>query len=141
MKGEDAVANPVTWARLEKPAVILIALHSFAVGVMLLLFPDWSVHFGGWPEAVYPQFFIRQGGAFHVVLAAVYMLDYSWNRSLRFMVVAKAAATLFLTASALYYRGPWVIPASAAGDAAMGLCAYFFYRRASTPNPRKSSRP
>ncbi len=119
----------MTWARLEKPVVILIALHSFAVGVMLLLFPDWSVHFGGWPEAVYPQFFIRQGGAFHVVLAAVYLLDYRWNHSLRFMVAAKVMATVFLTACALYYRGPWVIPASAAGDAAMGLCAFSFHLR------------
>ena len=123
----------MSWTKFEKPLVVLIALHSYAVGAMLLFFPDWSVHFGGWPDAVYPQFYIRQGGAFHIVLATGYLLEYGRYRSLRLMVMAKTMATLFLTASALFYGGPWVIFISAAGDAAMAVTACLFQRRRGKP--------
>jgi len=118
------------WTKWEKPLVALIALHSYAVGVLLLLFPGWSVHFGGWPDAVYPEFYIRQGGAFHIVLASVYLIDYYRTRSVTLLVFAKSCATVFLTSCSFYYGHPWVLPLSATGDAIMGLCAFVVHRKA-----------
>jgi hypothetical protein len=118
------------WTKLEKPLVSLIALHSYAVGLMLLVFPDWSVHLGGWPDAVYPQFYIRQGGAFHIVLATAYLIEYYRTRSVTLLIFAKCCATVFLTSCSITYGEPWVLPFSAASDAAMGLCAFIVHRKA-----------
>jgi len=120
----------MSWTKAEKLLVVLIALHSYAVGAMLLFFPDWSVHFGGWPDAVYPQFYIRQGGAFHLVLATAYLIEYFRTRSVTLLIFAKCCATVFLTSCSIYYGYPWVLPLSAAADAAMGVCAFVVHRKA-----------
>ncbi len=56
----------------ERVLILLIALHSFIVGIMLLFFAEWAVNFAGWHGAD-PIFFIWQAGAFHYVLAAGYL--------------------------------------------------------------------
>ena len=48
----------------ERILILLISLHSFIVGIMLLFFAEWAVGFAGWSGAD-PIFFIWQAGAFH----------------------------------------------------------------------------
>ena len=60
------MTRSIPWSRLEKPGVILVALHSLLVGGLLLFIPDWTLKFAGWP-AMDDVFFIRQSGAFHFV--------------------------------------------------------------------------
>jgi nitrite reductase/ring-hydroxylating ferredoxin subunit len=105
--------------RLERLVVIAVALHSVAVGLVLLFATVWGLRLGGF--VVPPSlFFARQAGAFHVVVAAGYLIEYLRHRSVRFLVLTKTIAVAFLLAETV--RGaPWCVPASAAGDAAMAI--------------------
>ncbi len=107
--------------------VILIALHSAIVGIMLLFFSEWSVAFAGWKGAD-PIFFVHQGGLFHIVLAAGYLIEYLRSRSVTLLVVAKTCAFVFLIAEALIGDTPWVIPFSGLTDGAMGLLVYITHK-------------
>ena len=107
----------------ERLLVMLIALHSAIVGIMLLFFAEWSISFAGWTSAD-PIFFVHQGGIFHIVLAAGYVLEYRRDRGITLLVVAKTCACIFLVAEALIGDTPWVIPFSGLTDGAMGLVVW-----------------
>ncbi|MGC8723956.1 MAG: hypothetical protein ACP5VF_08800 [Acidobacteriota bacterium] len=108
-------------ARLERWLVILIALHSAAVGLFLVAAPEWSATtLGGWSQ-VAPIFFPRQAGVFHLVLAAGYLIEYFQYRGITLLVTAKCIATLFLLASTLAGGVPWIVSASGLGDGLMGI--------------------
>lgn len=104
--------------RLRGPFVVLVALHSAAVGVALALFPRWSAAFGGFDPAA-AGFFTRQGGVFHLVLGAAYLLEHRLLGTVRLLLLAKASATLFLLSTVLAGGAAWSIWISAAGDAAI----------------------
>jgi len=122
--------------RLELVLVALVSLHSVAVGVLLLFFPDWSARFGGF-EPIRPVFFARQGGVFHVVLGIAYLAQYARTGSVSLLLFAKASATVFLVSVTLAGGVPWAVPASAAGDALMGLLAFWISRRTSSLGARR----
>ena len=111
------------------PFVALVALHSIAVGVVLAFFPGWGARFGGF-DPITPVFFARQGGVFHVVLGIAYWTEYRRTGGVALLVFAKACATVFLLTATLLGGVPWAVPASAAGDALMGLAAWWLRRRA-----------
>jgi hypothetical protein len=119
----------VPWRALETGLVVAIALHSYAVGFFLLFFTRWGVRFGGWGEAS-PLFFARQAGVFHFVVASGYLIEYFRTRGVRLLLLAKATATVFLVAMLLADGGPWALPASALGDALMGLAVWIVHRKA-----------
>ncbi len=97
--------------------VVLVALHSYAVGLMLLFASAWALSFGGWEEGG-TLFFTRQGGVFHLIIATLYLYDYFRRDSILALVLAKAAAVIFLVAMST--RGePWLAPASAVADGLM----------------------
>ena len=123
-----------TWRRLETAALVLIALHSYAVGVMLMVFTRWSAEFGGW-GAVEPLFFARQGGIFHVVLATGYLVEYFRRGEITLLLIAKSTALVFLL---VMWRlgGPWAEPLSGVADGLMGAVMYLLHRRAT-----RSARP
>jgi hypothetical protein len=116
--------------RLEAWLVVLVALHSIAVGLILLLAPAFTLRFGGWDAAAGGTlFFVRQGGAFHLAIATGYLLEWTRRRSVTLLCATKALATVFLGAMALAEPGPWAVPFSAAGDAAMGLAVALLHHR------------
>lgn len=115
--------------RLLGPFVWLVALHSYAVGLGLLLAPGLAVSIGGFPE---PEtlFFMHQGGVFHLVVATAYLLEYRRSGTATLMIVAKTVATVFLGLSWLLpAEAPWLVGVSALGDGAMGLAAWWLSRR------------
>ena len=116
------------WRAVERWLVILIAIHSVAVGILLMFLPRWSAAFGGW-GGVEPLFFIRQAGIFHLVVAVGYLLEYHHHRTVRLLVLAKSTAVVFLLAHTLLGAAPWAVPLSAAGDAAMALVIAWTHRR------------
>ena len=117
-------ANP-----LLEPYVWLVALHSYAVGAGLLLAPGLAVSIGGFPEPA-TYFFMHQGGVFHIVVATAYLLEFRRSGTVTLMIIAKSAATIFLTLSWLLPAdAPWLIGVSALGDAAMGIAAWVLSRR------------
>src|SRR5512140_781079 len=119
----------VSAARLERLVVHLVALHSVAVGLGLIFLTRWGAAFGGWP-AVSPLFFARQAGIFHFVVVAGYLLEYHRTGGVTFLLTTKAIAVAFLLAMTAVDGGPWLVPASAAGDAAMGAVVWVLHRRA-----------
>jgi hypothetical protein len=120
----------VSWRALERGLVVAVALHSFAVGFFLLFFTRWGIRFGGWGEAS-PLFFARQAGIFHFVVASGYLIEYFRTRGVEFLLLAKATATVFLVAMMLDGGRQWALPASALGDALMGLAVWIVHRKAS----------
>jgi hypothetical protein len=113
----------------ERWLVVLVALHSLAVGVVLLGAPRWAAALGGWGE-VDTVFFIRQGGIFHVVVATGYLMEYFRHRTVRLLLAAKGMATVFLLLSWLGDpTGAWAVPFAALGDGLMGLAVWWISRR------------
>jgi hypothetical protein len=117
-------------SRAERLLVVLIILHSVAVGLALLAVPEWALRFGGWAETG-PSFFPRQAGVFHFLLALGYGLEFFRCRTVTLLVAAKATAFVFLSAATvLLWPPPWIVPFSAATDGLMGLAVVLLHRRA-----------
>jgi hypothetical protein len=110
--------------------VVLVALHSYTVGVFLLFATEWGARFGGFGE-VSPLFFARQAGIFHFVIATAYLVERFVHGGVVIMLMAKATAVVFLSVMWALGVNAWSIPFSAAGDAAMGLATFVIARRAS----------
>ena len=111
----------------ERALIFLIALHSIIVGVMLLFFAEWAVDFAGWSGAD-PIFFIWQAGAFHLVLAAGYLVEYSRTKTISLLLIAKTTAFVFLIGGSLLADTPWSVWFSGLADGAMALTAYLVHR-------------
>jgi hypothetical protein len=121
----------MSWRKLEWWLVVLVAVHSYAVGVVLLTSSRWAASFGGWGDADL-VFFVRQGGAFHLVVATGYLLEYFRHRTVRLMLFAKTVGVLFLTGSwVIDPGGAWAVPLSALGDAMMFLVVFWVHREVS----------
>ena len=105
-----------------------MAVHSLAIGIGLVVVPDFATNFAGF-GSVRPLFFARQAGAFHVVLATGYLLE-ARRGAADFVVVAKLLAVLFLGWSVLAGAAPWSVTVSGAADGLMGLGALWLQRRA-----------
>lgn len=117
------------WQQLERIFVWLVALHSLAVGAMLLFAPVWSVAFGGWPGAT-PLFFPRQAGVFHFVAVLGYLLEYHRSRTVTLMVGTKTIAFVFLLTMWAMGEPAWSVPFSGLADGAMGVVAVYLHRAA-----------
>lgn len=120
--------NVNNWPALERWLVILIALHSLIVGVILLFTPEWILDFGGWDEAA-ESFFVRQGGAFHIVVAAGYLIEYFRHRTINLLLVAKSVAVVFLFGMVLTGEGTLAVVLSALGDGAMLVVTWYAHRQ------------
>jgi hypothetical protein len=122
-------------ARFTSAFVAAVVLHSAAIGLALLFFTAPGLALGGYEE-VRPLFFPRQAGAFHLVVAAAYAIEYLRYRGLLVMVTAKGIAVAFLVGILATGAQPWVVPVSAAGDAAMGFVALWLQRGLRARAPR-----
>jgi hypothetical protein len=109
--------------RAERAFVVLVAAHSIGVGLALLFLTEWGAALGGFGE-VRPLFFARQAGAFHLVVAAGYLIEYFRYGGVVFLLTTKSIAIVFLAAVWLLGGAPWVIPVSALGDGLMALLAW-----------------
>jgi hypothetical protein len=119
----------VPWQTVEHWLIVLIAVHSAGIGLLALVATEWGVRFSGF-EGASPLFFPRQVGIFHVVVAIAYLIEWVRYRGVSVLVTTKAIAVAFLTAMLLVDRLPWVVPLSAAGDAAMGLAVLLVHLKA-----------
>ena len=114
----------------ERILIVLIALHSVAVGIMLMFFAEWAVGFAGWTGAE-PIFFIWQAGAFHFVLAAGYLVEHLRHRSITLLLIAKTTAFVFLLGGSLLADTPWSVWFSGFADGTMALVAYLVHHTVS----------
>jgi hypothetical protein len=107
----------VPWRRLEGIALVLVALHSYAVGGMLVFAPAWTLDFAGWTE-VGNLFFPRQSGAFHFVVATAYLWEWRRHGTVQLLLMTKSIAVLFLLILNPW-RTAWSIPFSGVFDGLM----------------------
>ena len=110
--------KPRPWR--ERALVGAVALHSVAIGVVLLLAPRWGLAFAGF-DAAQASFFTRQAGIFHFVVAGGYLLEHLRYGGVSFLVATKTLAALFLVAETAGGGAAWSIPLSALGDLLMAV--------------------
>jgi hypothetical protein len=125
-------ATPRGLAALERALVVLIALHSFVVGLFLTFATDWGSRFGGFPSPL-PVFFPRQAGAFHFVVAAIYLVEYLHYRGVGLLVMTKAMAVVFLFLTAAFDSVPRVVPLSGIADGLMAVAVVLLRRTRGLP--------
>ncbi len=113
------LASAQTLARVERALVVLIAVHSVVIGLLLLFATEWGARLGGFP-ALGPLFFARQAGAFHLVVATAYLVEYFRYRGVALLLITKSIAVVFLGLVSVVSDVPWLIPLSGLGDALMG---------------------
>jgi len=119
-------------ASLERALVVLIAVHSLVVGLLLTLATDWGARFGGFPSPV-PLFFARQAGAFHFVVAGVYVVEYFRYRGVLLLVMTKSIAVAFLFLTSVLDAVPWLVPLSGVGDGLMAMAVVLLRRARGMP--------
>ena len=122
--------SPITRKRLQW-LLYLMALHSFAVGVGLIVQIKPLMQFMGFPTIAQP-FFPAQGGIFHVIMAVAYFLAGN-NRQkyeclITFSIFVKSCATLFLFTYFFAFQAIPLILLSGAGDGLMALLLFLLYR-------------
>jgi hypothetical protein len=108
--------------KAERWLVVLIALHTYGIGVGLLVVPELALRFGGW-EMIPPLFFPRQAGVFHLVLGTGYLAEYFRLRSVSLLLMAKACAFVFLLGATFVAAVPWFVTFAGIADGLMGLAA------------------
>lgn len=122
------------WRRIERWLVVLIAIHSAAIGLGAIVATRWGLEFSGFAGAT-PLFFPRQVGIFHVLAAAAYLIEYRKYGGVTILLTAKCLAVVFLTSAMILDDLPWVVPFSAAADAAMGIVVLVARAKARPEHP------
>ncbi len=108
----------------------LVAIHSFMVGLGLVLFPKPLIGMMGF-ETCTERFFPTQGGVFHIAMAVGYALA-AWRPSrydclIQFSIIVKGIATLFLLSYFLFVDSILMVLFSGLTDMAMGLILWWLY--------------
>jgi len=112
----------------ERILIILVSIHSYAIGVAFFAVPDLIVRFGGW-DRLDPVFFAHQAGAFHVALASAYLIEYFRYRGISVMLAAKGVALVFLLLEAAFGSVPWAVPFAGLADGAMAAVVWWVHRK------------
>lgn len=110
----------------------LVALHSFLVGIGLIVLPASVFEFLGY-KTTFDRFFSTQGGVFHIVMAVGYaMAGYDKKRFeclIIFSIIVKFIATVFLIIYFIIISQQLLIILSGISDFLMGLIIIFLYRK------------
>lgn len=106
----------------------LVAIHSFCVGIGLIVAPAEMFEYLGYNKCT-ERFFPTQGGIFHIIMAVGYYmgaLRYSKSYDLIvFSIIVKFSATVFLIVYYLAVKSTWLILLSAVTDGLMGIIIYW----------------
>ncbi len=124
--------------QLFKVVLLLITIHSIAVGIALIILPFEILAWFGFTVDPY-RFFSTQGGVFHIVMSVAYLLaarnPLSEKSLLIFIISAKWIAFFFLAFYFLFAEMVPVIALSAVSDGLMGLVVLMFYLEFFTVEP------
>ena len=108
----------------------LISIHSFLVGVGLILFPGKLMEYIGF-QFVHEKFFQVQGGVFHIVLSICYILPvisyHNFKSLVIFSIIAKISATVFLFIYFLFFDPILCVLLSGFGDCTMAVLLIYVY--------------
>lgn len=127
------MAGQLTWGKddpLLRLLILLIGIHSCALGVVMLFAPHFMLQLFGFPEGI-PAFFPSQSGIFLLILGICYLLAMAEPELVKIIVISKAFAVVFLFIHVVFLMAPPAIWAAAFGDSAMlaAVCAALFRHR------------
>jgi len=110
----------------------LVAIHSFLVGIGLIVLPTSVFEFLGY-QSTFDRFFSTQGGVFHIIMAVGYaMAGYDTKRFeclIIFSIIVKLIATVFLIIYFIIISSQLLIILSGISDFMMGLVILFLYKK------------
>jgi hypothetical protein len=109
----------------------LVAIHSFLVGIGLIVLPSSAFEFLRF-DPTFDRFFSTQGGVFHIAMAICYaMAGYDkikYRQLIIFSIIVKFLAAIFLIIYFLIVSTQWLIIVSAVSDLLMGVIILHLYR-------------
>ncbi len=115
--------------------LFLIAIHSFLVGVGLIIRPAMLMKLLGF-GLCYERFFPTQGGVFHIAMAIGYTMAAlkvdKYRCLIHFSIIVKSVAALYLFIYYFIMNSLWIILVSGIGDGLMALVIFLsllFYVR------------
>ncbi|MFA8436158.1 MAG: hypothetical protein ACEPOZ_16695 [Marinifilaceae bacterium] len=123
----------MNFEKLLKVLLYLVGLHSFLVGIGLIVLPVSSMSQFGF-EVMGGKFFSAQGGVFHLVMSLAYvwaaMNVQKYQILILFSIAAKFIATVFLFSYFFLMEYIWMVLLSGIGDFLMGILMLFLYAKA-----------
>lgn len=119
---EDKILSVFLW---------LVAIHSFLVGIGLIVLPSSGFEFLGF-DPTFDRFFSTQGGVFHIGMSVGYaMAGYDkikYEQLIVFTIIVKFIATIFLITYFVFISSHWMIILSGITDLLMGVIAMYLYK-------------
>ena len=110
----------------------LIALHSFLVGIALIVTPASVFSYFGY-AAISEKFFPVQGGVFHIVLSIAYTMAaldvIHQGRMVMLTISAKIIAGVFLFTYYILISSIWMVLVSGLVDSLMAVLVWYLYNR------------
>ena len=105
----------------------LIAAHSIAMGLALIIQPDILMEWSGF-RSEYEHFFPAQGGVFHLLMAVAYIMgainSKKYHYLIVFSIIVKAVATTFLIVYCITVEFKWTILIFGFVDGVMGAMIF-----------------
>ena len=118
---EDKILSVFLW---------LVAVHSFLVGIGLIVLPSSAFEYFGF-NPTFERFFSTQGGVFHIAMSVGYaMAGYDkikYKQLIVFSIIVKFIATVFLISYFLIISSQWLILMSGISDFLMGIIILYLY--------------
>ena len=110
----------------------LVAIHSLAMGLILIAQPAALMKFAGFnPDC--EHFFPTQGGVFHLLMFVVYLMGAihieKYHHFIVFSIFVKAVATFFLIMYCFANEFKWIVFLSGIGDGVMGLMIFLAFQQ------------
>jgi hypothetical protein len=110
--------------------LVLIACHSIGFGLALIILPVDILEVFGFQ--LYEKFFAIQGGVFHLIISAAYIMaamqPESAGKLIFLSCFTKFAATVFLISYYVFEKQIFMVLIAGAGDFLMGLAIFYSYR-------------
>jgi hypothetical protein len=108
----------------------LVAVHSLLVGICLIFIPADLIKQLGFNECT-ERFFLTQGGVFHIIMSAAYLMGSSKSKKyecmISFSIIVKLFATIFLLVYFLFVKQSLIILLSFITDGLMGAIIWILY--------------
>ncbi|MBL1211847.1 MAG: hypothetical protein HND52_00700 [Ignavibacteriae bacterium] len=121
-----------SWSNILRIFLQLVAVHSFVVGVGLIIMPTNLLDYLGFHGCT-ERFFPTQGGVFHIVMAIGYLMAASKSNKYEcmiiFSIIVKMCATLFLLTYYIFVAQTLMILFSGITDCIMGIIIWQLYSK------------
>ena len=119
-----------TIKKIFKLFLLLVAIHSFFVGLGLIFLPKDLMLLFGFQE-ITNNFFPVQGGVFHIIMAVIYIYAIKIEKLQFFLIPliigVKLFAAFFLFVYYFAFEHIITVLLSGIGDGMMGIILYYFY--------------